>query len=61
MIILKLLLNIKSILKSQEIKKQNLLEKQIHMSKLHQRNHQTSKKFREIFKIIKMIVMKRIS
>ena len=61
MTILKLSLNIKSILKSQEIKKRNLLEKQIHMRKHHQRNYQTFKKFREMFKIIEMIVMKRMS
>ena len=46
MAILKLSLNIKSIVKSQELKKQNLLEKQIHVRSLHQRFQQTFTKFR---------------
>ena len=46
MTILKLALNIKLIVKSQETRKQNLLEKQIHVRKLHQRNQQTFPKFR---------------
>ena len=47
MTILKLALNIKSIVKSQEMKKQNLLEKQIHVENLHQRNQlsRNSEKF----------------
>ena len=51
---LKLALNIKSIVKSQETRKQNLLEKQIHVRNAHQRNQQTFKKFREIFTTVKM-------
>ena len=46
MTILKLALNLKSIVKSQEMKKQNLLEKQIHMRNLQRRNQQTFTKFR---------------
>ena len=60
MTILKLALNVKSIVKSQETRKKNLLEKQIHMRNLHQRNQQTFTKFREIFTIVKMIIMKKI-
>ena len=56
MTILKLLLNIKSIAKSQEMKK--LLEKQIHMRNLHKREQQTVMKFRETFTIMKMITKK---
>ena len=61
MTILKLALNIKSIVKSQEMKKQNLLEKIIHMRNLHQRNQQPCAKFRETFTIVKMIIMKEIN
>ena len=57
--ILKLALNIKLIVKSQEMKKQNLLEKQIHVRNLHQKNQQNFTKFREIFAILKMIIMKK--
>ena len=53
MTILKLALNIKSIAKSQETKKQNLLEKQIHVRNFHWRNQQTFTEFREIFTIVK--------
>ena len=60
MAILKLSLNIKSIVKSQEMKKQNLLEKKIHVKNLHQRNQQTITKFREIFTVVKIIIMKKI-
>ena len=56
MTILKLSLNIKSIAKSQAMKK--LLEKQIHMRNLHKRDQQTVTKFREIFTIVKMIMKK---
>ena len=61
MTILKLSLNIKSIVQSQEMKKQNMLEKQIHVRNLHQRNQQTFTKFREIFTKVKMIAMKKIN
>ena len=61
MTILKLALNIKSIVKSQEMKKQNLLEKIIHMRNLLQRNQQPFAKFRETFTIVKMIIMKEIN
>ena len=47
--------------KVQEMKKQNLLEKQIHVRNLHQRNQQTFPKFREIFTIVKIIIMKKIN
>ena len=60
MAILKFSLNIKSIVKSQEMNKHNLLEKQIHVRNLHPKNQQTFTKFREIFTIVKMIVMKKI-
>ena len=60
MIILKFALNIKSILKSQETRKQNLLEKQIYVTDLHQKNQQTFTKFKEIFMIVKIIIMKMI-
>ena len=46
--------------KSQEMKKQNLLEKQIHVKNLHQRNQKTFTKLREIFTIVKIIIMKKI-
>ena len=59
--ILKFALNIKSILKSQETRKQNLLEKQIYVTDLHQKNQQTFTKFKEIFMIVKMIIMKMIA
>ena len=58
--ILKFALNIKSILKSQETRKQNLLEKQIYVTDLHQKNQQTFTKFKEIFMIVKIIIMKMI-
>ena len=58
---LKLALNIKPIVKSQETKKQNLLEKQFHVRNLHQRNQQAFVKFKEIFTIVKMITMKKIN
>ena len=58
--ILKLALNIKPIVKSQETRKQNMLEKQIHVRNLHQRNQRTLTKIREIFTILKMIIMKKI-
>ena len=61
MTILKLSLNIKSIVQSQEMKKQNMLEKQIHVRNLQQRNQQTFTKFREIFTKVKMIAMKKIN
>ena len=57
----KLSLNIKSMVRSQEIKKQNPLEKQIHVRNHHQRNQQVFTKFREIFTIVKMIIMKKIN
>ena len=60
MAILKLALNIKSIVKSHKIKKQNLLEKQIHVRNLHQKN-QHFMEFREIFTIVKTMIMKKIS
>ena len=60
MTILKLALNIRSMAKSQEMKKQNLLEKQIYVKNLHQRNQQTFTKFREIFTIGKIIIMKEL-
>ena len=59
--ILKFALNIKSILKLQETRKQNLLEKQIYVTDLHQKNQQTFTKFKEIFMIVKMIIMKMIA
>ena len=59
--ILKFALNIKSILKSQETRKQNLLEKQIYVTDLHQKNQQTFPKFKEIFMIVKIIIMKMIA
>ena len=59
--ILKFALNIKSILKSQETRKQNLLEKQIYVTDLHQKNQQTFTKFKEIFMIVKIIIMKMIA
>ena len=59
--ILKFALNIKSILKSQETRKQNLLEKQIYVTDLHQKNQQTFTKFKEIFMIVKIIIMKTIA
>ena len=46
MTILKLALNLKLIAKSQETRKQNLLEKQLHVKNLHQRNQQTFTKSR---------------
>ena len=58
---LKFALNIKSILKSQETRKQNLLEKQIYVTDLHQKNQQTFTKFKEIFMIVKIIIMKMIA
>ena len=61
MTILKLALNIKSIVKSQKNKKQNLLDKQIRVRNLHQRNQQTFTKFMEIFTIVKTIIMKKIN
>ena len=60
MIMLKFAMNLKSIVKPQETKKQNLLEKQLHMRNLHQGNQQTFTKFREIFTMLKMIIMKEI-
>ena len=59
--ILKFALNIKSILKAQETRKQNLLEKQIYVTDLHQKNQQTFTKFKEIFMIVKIIIMKMIA
>ena len=61
MTILKLALNIKSIVKSQKNKKQNLLDKQIRVRNLHQRNQQTFTKLMEIFTIVKTIIMKKIN
>ena len=61
MAILKLSLNIKSIVKSKEMKKQNLLEKQIHVRNLRQRNQLTFTKFKEVFTMGKMIAMKKIN
>ena len=61
MAILKLSLNIKSIVKSKEMKKQNLLEKQIHVRNLRQRNQLTFTKFKEVFTMVKMIAMKKIN
>ena len=61
MAILKLSLNIKSIVKSKEMKKQNLLEKQIHVRNLRQRNRLTFTKFKEVFTMVKMIAMKKIN
>ena len=61
MAILKLSLNIKSIVKSKEMKKQNLLEKQIHVRNLRQRNPLTFTKFKEVFTMVKMIAMKKIN
>ena len=55
----KLALNTESTVKSEETKKQNLLEKQIHVRNLHQRNQQTFTKFRESFTIGKTIIMKK--
>ena len=55
----KLALNTESTAKSEETKKQNLLEKQIHVRNLHQRNQQTFTKFRESFTIGKTIIMKK--
>ena len=43
------------------IKKQNPLEKQIHVRNHHQRNQQVFTKFREIFTIVKKIIMKKIT
>ena len=60
MTILKLALNLKSIVKSQETREQNLLEKQFHVRDLHQRNQQTFRKFEEIFMIAKMIIVKKV-
>ena len=48
MIILKLALNTKSIVKLQETRKQNLLEKQLYVGNFHQKNEQTFTKFREM-------------
>ena len=55
----KLALNTESTAKSEETKKQNLLEKQIQVRNLHQRNQQTFTKFRESFTIGKTIIMKK--
>ena len=57
---MKLALNLKSIVKSEETRKQNLLEKQLHVRHLHQRNQEIFTKFREIFTIVKMIIMQKI-
>ena len=59
--ILKLALNINLIVKSQKTKKYNLLEKQIHVRNIHQGNQQTFTKFREIFTIVKMIIVNKIN
>ena len=59
MAILKLALNIKSKVQSQEMRKQRLLQKQIQVRNLHQRNQQTFTKFGENFTKVKMIVMKK--
>ena len=60
MAILNLSLNIKSIVKSKEMKKHNLLEKEIHVRNLRLRNQLTFTKFREIYTTVKMMAMKKI-
>ena len=60
MAILNLSLNIKSIVKSKEMNKQNLLEKEIHVRNLCLRNQLTFTKFREIYTMVKMMAMKKI-
>ena len=61
MITLKVALNLKSIVKLQETKKQNLLEKQLHTRNFRPRNQQTLMKFREIFTTVKIIIMKKLN
>ena len=57
---MKLALNLKSIIKSEETRKQYLSGKQLRVRHLHQRNQQIFTKFREIFTIVKMIIMQKI-
>ena len=53
-------MNIKSIVKSQETRKQNLLVKQLYVRNVQEKNEQTFTIFTEISTIVKMVIIKII-